>query len=143
MKFELVKKQNEVIGTRARMLEVRDQWEKFCQTNPIYLELKALEKEVAAAEQMVEAEKENIMAAMFNSNIREIELDNMKIKLKDTSRPSVEIEDLKEVPKEFIRTKVEADKIAIMKYYKETGVLIPGTNIVQNPKYTLDIKEKK
>ncbi|MGL5191078.1 MAG: siphovirus Gp157 family protein [Cetobacterium sp.] len=142
MKFELVKKQNNVIGTRARMLDVKDKWEKFCQTNPIYLELKALEKEVAAAEQMVEAEKENIMAAMFNSNLREMKFENLTFKLKDTSRPSVEIEDLKEIPKEFIRTKVEADKVAIMKYYKETGVLIPGTNIVQNPKWSLDVKEK-
>ncbi|MGL5723027.1 siphovirus Gp157 family protein, partial [Cetobacterium sp.] len=124
MKFELITKQNNVIGTRARMLEVKDRWEKFCQTNPIYLELKALEKEVEAAEQIVEAEKENIMAAMFNSNLREMKFENLIFKLKDTSRPSVEIEDLKEIPKEFIRTKVEADKVAIMKYYKETGVLI-------------------
>ncbi|MGL5685998.1 MAG: siphovirus Gp157 family protein [Vagococcus fluvialis] len=142
MKFELITKQNNVIGTRARMLDVKDQWEKFCQTNPIYLELKALEKEVAAAEQMVEAEKENIMAAMFNSNLKEMKFENLTFKLKDTSRPSVEIEDLKEIPKEFVRVKVEADKVAIMKYYKETGVLIPGTNIVQNPKWSLDVKEK-
>ncbi|MGL5243864.1 MAG: siphovirus Gp157 family protein [Sarcina sp.] len=142
MKFELITKQNNVIGARARMLDVKDQWEKFCQTNQIYLELKALEKEVAAAEQMVEAEKENIMAAMFDSNLKEMKFENLTFKLKDTSRPSVEIEDLKEIPKEFVRTKVEADKEAIMKYYKETGVLIPGTNIVQNPKWSLDVKEK-
>ncbi|MGL5714383.1 MAG: siphovirus Gp157 family protein [Paraclostridium sp.] len=142
MKFELITKQNNVIGTRARMLEVKDRWEKFCKTNPIYLELKSLEKEVAAAEQMVEAEKENIMAAMFNSNLKEMKFENLIFKLKDTSRPSVEIEDLKEIPKEFVRTKVEADKVAIMKYYKETGVLIPGTNIVKNPKWSLDVKEK-
>lgn len=143
MKFELINKQNDVIGARARMLEVKDEWEKFCQTNQLYLELKTLEKEVALAEQNVEIEKENIIATMLSSNVKELKFENLTLKLKDTSRPSVEIEELKEIPEEFTRTKVEADKVAIMKYYKETGVLIPGTNIVQNPKYSLDVKQSK
>ena len=80
---------------------------------------------------------------MLQENVKELENDLYKIKLINTGRESVEILSLEEIPKEFKRVKTEPNKAAIMKFYKETGAITAGTNIVKNDKYKIDITYKK
>lgn len=139
MEFNLIKVCNEINFKKGEL----DCLKRRLNDLPIYQRIKQLEKEIAEQEKNMELEENVIINYMLDNNLKEIEHMGMIYKVKDTSRPSVEVEDVALVPSEFIRIKEEVDKNSILKMYKETGVLIPGTNVIQVPKYKLDIKYKK
>lgn len=105
-----------------------------------YLQLK---EEIEVAEKNLVAEEDRVIDFLRSQKLNEIVVNDYEYKLKDTSRPSVYIEDESLVPKEFLRVKTEVDKNAILNLYKEAGVLTPGTNIVKNPKFKLTVKKLK
>lgn len=139
MEFNLIKVCNEMNFKKGELDCLKRQLNDL----PIYQRIKQLEKEIAEQEKNIEIEESAIINYMLDNNLKEIEHMGMIYKVKDTSKPSVEVENIKLTPSEFIRIKEEVDKNSILKMYKETGVLIPGTNVVTNPKYKLDIKHKK
>lgn len=139
MEFNLIKVCDEINFKKGELDSLKYQLSNL----PIYQRIKELENEIAEHEKKMQAEEKQIITFMLEKNLKEIEYTGMIYKIKDTSRPSVEVEDIKLVPSEFIRIKEEVDKNSILKMYKETGILIPGTNVVQIPKYKLDIKYKK
>lgn len=105
-----------------------------------YLQLK---EEIEVAEKNLVAEEDRVIDFLRSQKLNEIVVNDYEYKLKDTSRPSVQIENESLVPKEFLRVKTEVDKNAILNLYKEAGVLTPGTNIVKNPKFKLTVKKLK
>lgn len=136
MKFEIIKKENNLIDLKNRLLEKQREIQEL----EIYKEMKNIEKEIANMEKQIVADEEEITKYMLDNNIKQMEVEGCKLKLKDTSRESVEVQDINLVPDEFIRIKKEVDKREVSKYYKETGVLIPGIDVIKNPKWKLDIK---
>lgn len=139
MEFNLIKIGNDINIKRGELEYLKEE----LSNNPLYQRIKLLEKEIAEQEKNMELEESAIINYMLDNNLEQVEHMGMIYKVKDTSRPSVEVEDINLVPFEFRRIKEEVDKNSIIKIYKETGILIPGTNVVKNPKYKLEIKTKK
>lgn len=139
MEFNLIKIGNDINVKRGELEYLKGE----LSNNPLYQRIKLLEKEIAEQEKNMELEESAIINYMLDNNLEQVEYMGMIYKVKDTSRPSVEVEDINLVPFEFRRIKEEVDKNSILKMYKETGILIPGTNVVKNPKYKLEIKTKK
>lgn len=143
LELEVVKhvSNGDLINTyKAKLEEAEKTWNAFIQDHPLYEDVKQLKDMIAGLERQKEKEEEFIIEIMKFNKITEMEENGYKIKLKDTSRPSVEVEDIEKVPPEYIRLKKEVDKKEILKAYNETGILIQGTDVVVNPKYKLEIK---
>lgn len=132
VKYSITKKELELARLEEALKEL-----------PLYKEIEALRVEIASAKRKQEEQENELLEAMLRENVAEWDDGVYNIKIKNTARDSVKVLDIDEIPKEFIRTKIEADKVAIMKLYKETGVLTPGTDIVKDDKFKLEIKESK
>lgn len=109
----------------------------------LYKQIEICKKELEDLKQRDLLQQDKIIQAMLQNNLKEIKGNGYCLKIKDTSRPSIDVIDINEVPAEFIRFKKEVDKRAILKLYTETGVLTSGTNVVQDPKWKITIKESK
>ncbi len=139
MEFNLIKIGNDINVKRGELEYLKGE----LSNNPLYQRIKLLEKEIAEQEKNMELEESAIINYMLDNNLEQVEHMGMIYKIRDVSRPSVEVEDINSVPFTFRRVKEEVDKNLVLKIYKESGVLIPGTNVVKNPKYKLEIKTKK
>lgn len=143
MEFGIVKQQENIEVLKAKLVIAKSNWESIVNENPAYQELVALQNIIADEEKKIEETKNAIIQDMVKNNLTDLSFGDIQVKLKDTSRPSVEILDEKLVPSEYIRTKNEVDKTKIMDMYKKGNIIVAGVNIVKNPNYKLDVKVNK
>lgn len=137
--FDLVAYQNGkdlVTGKEIELLHLEEQLKE----TEIYKKIEQCKKELTELEKREQESENKIINAMLNNNLQEIKGNGYHIKIHDTSRPSIDVIDINEVPAEFIRIKKEVDKRAILNLYQTTGVLTSGTNVVQDPKWKITIK---
>lgn len=139
MEFNLIQISNEINFKKGELEKLKIELAKL----PIYQRINQLELEISEHEEKVKSEEQLIINYMLENDLKEIENMGLTYKVKDTSRPSVEVEDISLVPAEYIRIKKEVDKISVLKEYKETGVILPGINVIQEPKYKLDVRTKR
>ncbi len=52
-----------------------------------------------------------------------------------TSPPSCELVSFGQVPEEFKRVKVDADRAAILRHFRQTGEVVPGTTVITDRRY--------
>lgn len=143
MEFGIVKQQENIEVLKAKLVVAKSNWESIMNENPAYQELVTLQNIIADEEKKIEETKNAIIQDMVKNNLTDLSFGDIQVKLKDTSRPSVEILDEKLVPSEYIRTKTEVDKTKIMDMYKKGNIIVAGVNIVKNPNYKLDVKVNK
>lgn len=103
----------------------------------------ALKTEIYQLQQAKEKQEQDFIKQMLQNGITDFTKDGYKVKITNTARDRVEVVDQSLVPNEFIRIKKEVDKTAIMKLYKDTGVLTEGTDIVKDDKWKITIKKAK
>nr|DAL39656.1 MAG TPA_asm: hypothetical protein [Caudoviricetes sp.] len=108
----------------------------------IYKRVEQTKKELEELKKDSENKQNAIITAMLDRGVRQLEVNNLTVKIKNTARDRVELLDLSQVPSEYLRTKIEVDKNAILRLYRETGVIVPGTDVVKDDKYKLEIKNK-
>lgn len=108
----------------------------------IYKRVEQAKKELEELKKDSENKQNAIITAMLDRGVKQLEVNNLTVKIKNTARDRVEVLDMAQIPSEYIRIKPEVDKNGILKLYRETGVMIPGTDIVKEPKYKLEIKNK-
>ena len=137
---------NQLIEVRSNLLDKElelKRLEEQLKEQDLYKKISLLKGEIEKIKKLEEEQEKSLIEIMLQENVKELENDLYKIKLINTGRESVEILSLEEIPKEFKRVKTEPNKAAIMKFYKETGAITAGTNIVKNDKYKIDINYKK
>ena len=137
---------NQLIEVRSNLLDKElelKRLEEQLKEQDLYKKISLLKGEIEKIKKLEEEQEKSLIEIMLQENVKELENDLYKIKLINTGRESVEILSLEEIPKEFKRVKTEPNKAAIMKFYKETGAITAGTNIVKNDKYKIDITYKK
>ena len=130
---------NLVTGKEIELLHLEEQLK---QTD-IYKKIEVCKEELQELKKAEDENEQKIINAMLGNNLKEIKGNGYCLKIKDTSRPSIDVMDIAQVPDEFIRIKKEVDKRAILNLYQTTGVLTSGTNVVQEPKWKITIKESK
>lgn len=108
----------------------------------IYKRVEQAKKELEELKKDSENKQNAIITAMLDRGVKQLEVNNLTVKIKNTARDRVELLDLSQVPSEYLRTKIEVDKNAILRLYRETGVIVPGTDVVKDDKYKLEIKNK-
>lgn len=108
----------------------------------IYKRVEQAKKELEELKKDSENKQNAIITAMLDRGVKQLEVNNLIVKISNTARDRVEVLDMAQIPSEYIRIKPEVDKNGILKLYRETGVMIPGTDIVKEPKYKLEIKNK-
>ena len=52
-----------------------------------------------------------------------------------TSPPSCELVSFDQVPEEFKRVKVDADRAAILRHFRSTGEVVPGTTVTTDRRH--------
>lgn len=108
----------------------------------IYKRVEQAKKELEELKKDSENKQNAIITAMLDRGVKQLEVNNLTVKIKNTARDRVELLDLSQVPSEYLRTKIEVDKNAILRLYRETGVIVPGTDVVKDDKYKLEVKSK-
>lgn len=108
----------------------------------IYKRVEQAKKELGELKKDSENKQNAIITAMLDRGVKQLEVNNLTVKIKNTARDRVELLDLSQVPSEYLRTKIEVDKNAILRLYRETGVIVPGTDVVKDDKYKLEVKSK-
>lgn len=108
----------------------------------IYKRVEQAKKELEELKKDSENKQNAIITAMLDRGVKQLEVNNLTVKIKNTARDRVEVLDMAQIPSEYIRIDPKIDKNGILKLYRETGVMIPGTDIVKEPKYKLEIKNK-
>lgn len=108
----------------------------------IYKRVEQAKKELEELKKDSESKQNAIITAMIDRGVKQLEVNNLTVKIKNTARDRVEVLDMAQIPSEYIRFKVEVDKNAILRLYRETGVIAPGTDVVKDDKYKLEIKNK-
>lgn len=135
-KFGLIQIRNDIFDIRCQFADIKKELE----NSHLYKKYKELEKQLQEMENKEEQEKQYIIDYMLANNILSMKIDNFNLKIKNNGRDSVVIENEEIIPQEFFRVKKEIDKLGILKEYRETGVLIPGINILKSEKWVLDVK---
>ena len=130
---------NLVTSKEIELLQLEEQLKETA----LYKQIEACKKELEDLKKRDLMQQDKIIQAMLQNNLKEIKGNGYCLKIKDTSRPFIDVIDINEVPAEFIRIKKEVDKRAILNLYQTTGVLTSGTNVVQDPKWKITIKESK
>lgn len=104
--------------------------------------IKQLESELQELREDKKCLLDLIQENMINKELKEHIEQGIKFKLKKREGSlSVDVTNLEEIPKEYIRIKKEADKKAIQKAIKEDGELVPGAELKKGPTtYTLDVE---
>ena len=108
----------------------------------IYKRVEQAKKELEELKKDSENKQNAIITAMLDRGVKQLEVNNLTVKIKNTARDRVEVLDMAQIPSEYIRIKPEVDKNGILKLYRETGVIVPGTDVVKDDKYKLEIKNK-
>ena len=108
----------------------------------IYKRVEQAKKELEELKKDSENNQNAIITAMLDRGVKQLEVNNLTVKIKNTARDRVEVLDMAQIPSEYIRIKPEVDKNGILKLYRETGVIVPGTDVVKDDKYKLEIKNK-
>lgn len=108
----------------------------------IYKRVEQAKKELEELKKDSENKQNAIITAMLDRGVKQLEVNNLTVKIKNTARDRVEVLDVAQIPSEYIRIKPEVDKNGILKLYRETGVIVPGTDVVKDDKYKLEIKNK-
>lgn len=108
----------------------------------IYKRVEQAKKELEELKKDSENKQNAIITVMLDRGVKQLEVNNLTVKIKNTARDRVELLDLSQVPSEYLRTKIEVDKNAILRLYRETGVIVPGTDVVKDDKYKLEVKSK-
>lgn len=110
----------------------------FFRTNDAHIEgLKAeiaeLQKRKKKAENRATYLKEAITNNMKKLNLKKIETPIGNMVVPNRIDISVNVVDIDKVPKEFKKEEVQVsvDKAAVKKYFKETGEILDGINIIQ------------
>lgn len=106
----------------------------------IYKRVEQTRRELEELKKDSENKQSAIITAMVDRGVKQLEINNLTVKIKNIARDRVEVLDMSQIPSEYIRFKPEVDKNGILKLYRETGVMIPGTDIVKEPKYKLEVK---
>jgi len=78
-----------------------------------------------------------LLAEMVSTNTLKVKKDVISVSVQNNP-PSVELIDIDEVPKQYIRVipeEQEPDKRAIIEHFKETGELVSGVNIITDKKF--------
>jgi len=104
-------------------------------------EIKKLQEEKKVLEKNLEEIKHVLLDKMQSHDIKTIRANNATVSVR-SGRECVDIVDAAQIPEEYIRVKKEVDKRAIMKFYTETGIIVPGVKIKQG-KNTVSIKENE
>ena len=81
--------------------------------------------------------KNYLLNAMMSSRTYKVKRDLLTVSVTD-NLPSVEVIDLDMIPAEYRRVIPETwqpDKKAIVEHFKETGEIIPGTDVILNKKH--------
>ncbi len=82
--------------------------------------------------------KNYLLTEMLSTKILKIKRDVLTVSVAD-NRPSVEIEDIELIPREYIAVIPEIlqpDKRAIAEHFNSTGEIVPGTDIITGKKQT-------
>lgn len=108
----------------------------------IYKRVEQVKKELEELKKDSEKKQNAIITAMLDKGVKQLEVNNLNVKIKNTARDKVEVLDMAQIPSEYIRIKPEVDKNTILKLYRETGVIVPGTNVIKDDKFKLEIKSK-
>lgn len=108
----------------------------------IYKRVEQAKKELEELKKDSENKQNAIITAMLDRGVKQLEVNNLTVKIKNTARDRVEVLDMAQITSEYIRIKPEVDKNGILKLYRETGVIVPGTDVVKDDKYKLEIKNK-
>ena len=108
----------------------------------IYKRVEQAKKELEELKKDSENKQNAIITAMLDRGVKQLEVNNLTVKIKNTARDRVEVLDMAQIPSEYIRIKPEVDENGILKLYRETGVIVPGTDVVKDDKYKLEIKNK-
>lgn len=117
-----------------------DELEKELKESELYKRLEQAKNELALIEKAREEEHNSIINYMIENNIKKIEEHGFRLSLKNNGRDSVKVLNLEEIPEEFLRIKKEADKKALLDYYRTTGVVVQGTEIERSEKYALELR---
>ena len=112
----------------------------FFKTNDSHIEslkseIKALQERQKKAEERGKYLKEFITDNMKKMGLQKIETTIGNMVIPNRVDISVNVVDLEKVPNEFKKekTEVSVDKAAVKKYFKETGEIIDGIEIVRTP----------
>lgn len=108
----------------------------------IYKRVEQAKKELEELKKDSENKQNAIITAMLDRGVKQLEVNNLTVKIKNTARDRVEVLDMAQIPSEYIRIDPKVDKNAILRLYSETGVIVPGTDIVKDDKYKLEVKSK-
>ena len=140
----MILKTNILKGIDDRLIELKSQLaitNDKLQENELFQKKLEIEKEIAAFEERADRNKEAIITYMLENNSDKIEVSKRVLTLQNYGKASVEVVNIDEVPAEFIRIKKEVDKREVQKLVNETGVVVPGVNIIKNDSWKLKIKE--
>lgn len=101
--------------------------------NGLKTEIAELQARKKKAEERKEYLREAITQNMKKLNLKKIETSIGNMVVPNRTDISIEVTDIDKVPNEFKKSKTEisVDKTAIKKYFKDTGEIIDGINIVQ------------
>ena len=101
--------------------------------NGLKTEIAELQARKKKAEERKEYLREAITQNMKKLNLKKIETSIGNIVVPNRREISIEVTVIDKVPNEFKKSKTEisVDKTAIKKYFKDTGEIIDGINIVQ------------
>lgn len=108
----------------------------------IYKRVEQAKKELEELKKDSENKQNAIITAMLDRGVKQLEVNNLTVKIKNTARDRVEVLDMAQIPSEYIRIDPKVDKNAILRLYRETGVMVPGTDVIKEPKYKLEVKSK-
>lgn len=87
----------------------------------IYKRVEQAKKELEELKKDSENKQNAIITAMLDRGVKQLEVNNLTVKIKNTARDRVEVLDMAQIPSEYIRIKPEVDKNGILKLYRETG----------------------
>lgn len=107
-----------------------------------YKKLQKLKGILDIKKKEVDITKTLVRDYMLNNDIEKIEWMNKVLTVNNRQTVVAEVENINEIPEEFIRTTRELNKVEAKRYMKETGgVMIPGVRYVVNDNFSLSIKE--
>lgn len=113
---------------------------RFMKTNTAHIDsLKAeiadLQERKKKAENRETVIKERLTESMKKMNLPKIETTIGTILVPNRIDISIDVVDINLVPEEFKKSKTEVsvDKKAVTKHFKDTGEIVAGTNVIQNP----------
>ena len=112
---------------------------KFYKSNQAYVD--SLKSEIAdlQARKKKAENREAVIKERLTENMKRMGIPRIDTTIGSMVVPnrvdlSINVVDIEKVPKEFIKekTEVSVDKTAVKKYFKETGEIVAGTEVVEN-----------